>query len=186
MQPRPWPPTSLVGVAQSEAEHLDLLVAAKVFGDLLPTRFDIRERLVDRGFAGEIAGEFGVKHHARILLRAGDGAVRSHVRIVQGTFYRTKIVLGEFRRETCLYPRLRIGELRVTVGIEAGPADSHIDVRLSRLVHVGQEVVSGLLDLGIGLGIDGARPATEGRERRIVDAIDYVRRILLGHRYNLA
>ena len=121
------------------------------------------------------AGQLAVQNHAGVLLRAGDLEVGRHVRMVQAVLDGAEVVLGELGAEPGLDPVPGVLELRVPVGIVARPADGHVDVRLRGLVHVGQEVVGGLLDRCVGVLVDRAGPSAERGERRVVDAVGRVR-----------
>src|SRR3990172_11175541 len=161
--------------AERAAIGLLLIVAPELVGDLVPPALDLRHRLLGRDLAGEHPVDGGVEHDLLVALVLRDAQVEHHVRAVQAVADGAEIVLGRLLAHPRLEPQVEVLELRGAVGIEAGDADRHVDVRLLGLADVGQERVGGVLYLGVAGRVDGAGPAAEGRERRVVDAADGVR-----------
>ena len=127
-----------------------------------------------------------VQNHLLVFLVLRNAQVEDHVRAVEARLDGAEIVLRGGFAHARLGPVRQFLELRNAVGVEAGLADGDVDIRLRRLLHIGEEGVGGFLDLGVGLGVDAAAPAAERCERRMVDAVDRVRAGVLGAGFKLA
>src|SRR5438094_884765 len=83
--------------------------------------------------------------------------VGAHVRALGAGLDRAQVVLRRLLAHAGLLPRPEFGELRGSIGVEAGLPERHVDARLRRRRHVGQEGERRVLDvLGLGL-VDRAR-----------------------------
>ena len=100
-----------------------------------------------------------------------DAQIEHHVGAVQAVGDGAEIVGGGLAAHPRLDPQIQVLELGDAVGVEPGDADGHVDVGLGGLAHEGEEIIGRVPDLGGAGSVDGAGPAAEGRERRVVDAV---------------
>src|SRR3954470_1727411 len=150
-------------------------VAAELVADLVPALLDLLDGLVRRRLARQHPVQRGVEHDLLVALVLRHPQVEDHVRAVQAVLDGAQVALGRLLAHPGLLPQLHALELRGAVGVEAGPADGDVDVRLLRLAHVGEEGVGRVLDLLVLVLVDRSGPAAEGGEGRVVDAVDRVR-----------
>ena len=61
--------------------------------------------------------------------------------------------------------------MRRPIGVEPGLANRHVQARLRRLRHVGEERECRVLDDWLGCGVDRAGPTAESGEWRVVHAV---------------
>src|SRR3954471_5878847 len=180
--PRPDPGDG-IGPRGSSEEELALDSKARLVGrelrvsalgvrDLLPAVIDLLDRRVPVDLAREELRDGLVEDDLLILLGLRDPHVEDHVGTLEARLDGAEVVLGRLLAHPGLEPRARVRELRGAVRIEPGLADRHVDVRLLWSTDVGEERVGRVLDLLVDLAVDGAGPAPEGGERRVVDPVD--------------
>src|SRR3954447_2853204 len=151
-----------------------LLVLADLVVQLVPAVGDHLHGGLLVDLAGQEARDRLVQHDLLVLLVLRHAQVEDHVRAVHALVDSAEIDLGLFLAHAGLLPQLAEGKLRGAVGIEAGAADGHVRVRLRGLGHEGEVGVGRVLHLRAGRSVDAAAPAAEGRERRVVHAVDSV------------
>src|SRR5437773_107094 len=110
----------------------ELLVLSGLVGDGIPS---VRDRLLGAGgveLLGEVLRNRSVEHILLVRLGQRDPQVEDHVLVLERRLDRRVVVVRCSLAEVGLEPRLLVRELGRPIGVEAGPAEGHVDGRDGR------------------------------------------------------